>query len=550
MLKTRSKWLSTLSIGILRAKESIKNCPRDGTVCRSEQLRSLSPVRSSFGFDVLVWVGEAFFRRQRSVAETVMELHSRNVFLSSREVGYLGRRFIVYLALAHRAGLDRLNMVMRRRGGYILHIDGTCEGDSPMLFTGMDELLPVVLDNVKIPSEQAELLIPFLTGIRQRHGVPAALVHDMGRGILAAVAEVFPEVPDFICHYHFLRDIGKDLLEDDYQTVRALLQKHKARALLRQKLKSLRQAAEENSQAPREPKRSETEESAEQVCLALIQWILDFPIELAGYGFPFDRPHLALYHRLKTACGLMGAAARRRLASSSVLSTIPRNLSRLLKSIIEDRALSETVRRLEDKAAVFDRLRRALDIAMPDGENGLNDDGGAAELKTVARRVNEFRQWLQSTKDLAKEKGFHKMLEQIDKYWDKLFADPIRAETPDGPVWLQPQRTNNIMERFFRDLKRDSRRRTGTSSLTKTLRAILADTPLVKNLDNPEYMKILLDESSTLEQRFARIDGTEAQKEMRRASSGTERMPPALKKLIRRPDFTQHVKRAFSARAN
>ena len=37
----------------------------------------------------------------------------------------------------------------------------------------------------------------------------------------------------------------------------------------------------------------------------------------------------------------------------------------------------------------------------------------------------------------------------------------------------------------------------GTVSLTRTLRSILADTPLVKNLDNPDYMEIILNGSNT-----------------------------------------------------
>ena len=76
------------------------------------------------------------------------------------------------------------------------------------------------------------------------------------------------------------------------------------------------------------------------------------------------------------------------------------------------------------------------------------------------------------------------MAQQIDKYWQKLFADPITVTSSIGQVLIQPQRTNNILERFFRDLKRGNRRRSGTVSLNKTLRFMLTDTPLVKNLDN------------------------------------------------------------------
>lgn len=81
-----------------------------------------------------------------------------------------------------------------------------------------------------------------------------------------------------------------------------------------------------------------------------------------------------------------------------------------------------------------------------------------------------------------------RMVAQIDKYGDRLFADPIVGNTPNGSVTIYRQRTNNIIEQFFRDLKRSHRRRTGNNSMSRVLNSMLADTPLVKNLDNPEYM--------------------------------------------------------------
>jgi hypothetical protein len=59
------------------------------------------------------------------------------------------------------------------------------------------------------------------------------------------------------------------------------------------------------------------------------------------------------------------------------------------------------------------------------------------------------------------------MIEQIDKYWKKLFADPIEVETWDGKKHIQPQRTNNFAEQRFRDLKRGYRKKTGNGSLGK-----------------------------------------------------------------------------------
>ena len=61
----------------------------------------------------------------------------------------------------------------------------------------------------------------------------------MGKGILSAIAQVFPDKPDFICHFHFLRDIGKDLMEDDYKKIGDRLKKHKVRGSLRRIAKGL-----------------------------------------------------------------------------------------------------------------------------------------------------------------------------------------------------------------------------------------------------------------------------------------------------------------------
>ena len=55
------------------------------------------------------------------------------------------------------------------------------------------------------------------------------------------------------------------------------------------------------------------------------------------------------------------------------------------------------------------------------------------------------------------------------------------------------------MEQYFRDFKRGNRRKTGNNSSSLMLQSMLAQTPLVRNLQNSEYMKILLDGKTTIE---------------------------------------------------
>jgi hypothetical protein len=103
-------------------------------------------------------------------------------------------------------------------------------------------------------------------------------------------------------------------------------------------------------------------------------------------------------------------------------------------------------------------------------------------------------------------------------------------------ILVQPQRTNNILERFFRDVKRMYRSKAGTKALNKVIKAMLADTPLVKNLSNPEYVKIILNGHDTLEVRFAEIDEKLVRQEMKR-SEDHQGISARMKKILRKPNL-------------
>ncbi len=115
---------------------------------------------------------------------------------------------------------------MNLHGGYILHIDGTVEGSSPHLISVLDGISEIVLDNIKTPSENSEYLIPFLQKIKKTYGDPVATVSDMHKGILKAIGEVFKGVPSFVCHYHFLADLGKDFFGKEHDVLRNRLSYH------------------------------------------------------------------------------------------------------------------------------------------------------------------------------------------------------------------------------------------------------------------------------------------------------------------------------------
>ena len=511
------------------------------------------PDGGTFGFDVIVEVGLALFVRCRNNQELMQELAIKNIYMSEREISYLGRKFIVYLALAHRESKPLLRDMLAKRGGYILHVDGTCEGDSPSLFCGLDGISELVLDTIKIPSEKKELLIPFFKRIKTQYGGPKALVHDMGRGIVAAVEAVFPGVADFICHFHFLRDIGKDLLLDEYTALQKRLQKFKVRPLLRQRAKYLEQKIDPASRTLDDimtSLESGTWQTTvpEQIPLIttymLIHWVFDYPRQSNGYGFPFDRPQLDFYRRLQKVHRLLGEIKDVHIRGSIKDKAFFQTYA-TFKAVVEDKQLNGLAASIERKAAVFDKLRIAMRIALPDSKNGINDNGDT-DIQSIKVKVTAFRNWLVSNEQ--RKLTYARMLAQLDTYWEKLFAEPLPVITPEGRVlYIQPQRTNNILERFFRGEKRRSRKKSGTASLSKVLKAALADTPLVQNLKNYEYMDIILNGCPGLAERFSQIDAQMVQKEMENAKNSREKILPVIRDLVRNSDLIMKISLLFSS---
>jgi len=71
------------------------------------------------------------------------------------------------------------------------------------------------------------------------------------------------------------------------------------------------------------------------------------------------------------------------------------------------------------------------------------------------------------------------------------------------------------------------------------LRTILAETPLVRNLQNSHYMTILLNGKDSLEEIFAEIKIDTLRKAFRDAQIDPERIPSMLKPIIAMPDFPE-----------
>ena len=274
-------------------------------------------------------------------------------------------------------------------------------------------------------------------------------------------------------------------------------------------------------------------------------WMLQGKHSGDGYGFPFDRPLLVFSERLLDEQQhlpelLAYCPDTDKIGKQSIIK-----LTRIVSDLINDTRFQQGVQELHWRCEVFDSLRKAMRIALPDGKNGLNDDGTDEAISTICASVQRFRSKLDNNAKWSADKLCCKMAKQIDKWNEKLFADPIEVKTPRGTVIIYPQRTNNILEQFFRGIRRGQRRKTGNNSMRPMLQTMLADTPLVKNLDNDEYMKILLDGKANLEELFADLELT-ATARSADPPVGVDRLLPGFRRLITQQTLPGQVAQLLS----
>jgi len=553
-----TKRVATLEVGDFIAHETVYHCELCMRIFHSEELRQLVPEKCNFGYDVIVFIGESVFLHCSSYQEIFWDLRERNVTISESEIAFLAKKFVIYLALLHRRVRRKIKRFMKLNGGYILHLDGTCEGGSPHLISALDGITEIVLENIKLPSENADDLIPFLENIKKAYGVPVAVVSDMGKGIVAAVNKVFKKVLHLLCHYHFLRDLGKDLFGEENDVIRKSLKSHGVQSLLRKRARELKKHSDgapksvdgfvSMIEGGKELKDCFSENMGPTTYL-LIRWALDGKNHGQGRGFPFDQPYLVFYQRVVQLNDVLhkqfGAKRRGNRKEKRLYDKIYRDLL----PVVKDSLLRKAAAKMEEKLNEFNQLREAMRITLAENKLGLNDNGDSSNMKRIEKAVEKFLRSLRKNKVCEKDEGYQKMIRQLDKYWGMLFADPIIVETKTGAIVIQPQRTNNIAEQHFRRLMRNYCKRNGFRAMEKTIRTMISDTPLVMNLKNEDYLDILLD-GKTLAERFAEIDADKVRDEMKRTCSDAEMVSPKIKKIIKNPDFLESLLSLITRKAS
>ena len=548
--KTIMRKIITLRYGIFNARERVLECPAkctyrngDYVTSRSSHINTLAAAGSNFGYDIETYIGMERFIKHRQRDEIQKALKDEySITISSGEVSALAARFLSHVEELHKTCSNEIRAGLTKLGGYPLHIDCTTEGGKSTLLVIYAGWQGWVLGSWKIPTESAAAIAPYISEVVKTFGEPIAIVRDLGQPMARAIEDAVDKMSSqpkiLACHFHFLRDVGKDTLGDDHEHLRKLIQKLSVRENIRVVVRELRKKCDDKDISCLHTWFDHWIETGRfpslpggpwgmSLVISLGQWILDYSSNGNNLGFPFDRNYYSLYQRCRTANNAIGYF----LAETRFDQKIDKALERLKKAfmpLLESKDVKKTIRELETRMELFDKLRNVFrfesDSLKPDSPNNiiakLNGEDIMADdyilayerfEKEMKNQVYTFEKKLKIQYENNRTRAdirhaINIILTHLNKHGRFLWGHSIMVQTESGCEVRLVDRTNNVLENFFREMKHGERRRSGRKVLTKDFEDIPAAASLAMNLKNPDYVKMVCGSIDKLPEHFGIID--------------------------------------------
>jgi len=554
-------------VGLMLGRPNVRLIHQQCTCCgRADSLEAYYrevPPRANYAFDLIVEVGLARFRDNQQDEEIQSHVRERwGLSLPASSIGLIADSFLDGLAAVHQAYGPKLRQRLEKDGGYAMHVDGTCEAETDVLFMAIAEPRGWILETAKMTSENAAEISKLMRRCLERFGGPLAVVRDLSPNIAKAKAETIPDASDFICHYHFLENVGRKLYEKPHSKLIALLRRLKVcpalksirHDLVRSSRKGERFSSDQIEQLLSHPKSLADLDSVALRRFATylaLRWLDDYKADLQGEYFPFDLPQLAFYRRgvqLGEMLSELVAASGFPERELSTLNTVARHL----RPLRDDAEVVAAAARLEKAVVMFEELRSVLRLSSRPGEGLLRQRGpseGTKASEKMRKRLEDWRDLLQKRHDRERDEPKRDdqatVLQYLKKYETELVGHVIELTGDRGPLVVS--RTNNPAEHRFGQTKQGVRRKVGVKKLTRQIQAMRPETLLVWNLTNGEYLDLVLAGSlSNLASAMATHWDTAQAIRRERQQPTTDHPMPTTKKQLRDSNLLNNVKQMMA----
>jgi len=534
--KTSFNGIVTNEHGTLNGWWPTQECPNgcktgDGRAFtrRAEKLDELVMKNHKFGYDLEVEVGICRYLKHMQINEIYEKLEEDGKKMSEATISRYSYQFLEHLEQLHVIHLPDIAKIMASEGGYYMHFDSTCEAGSGSLFAVLAGWKNWTLGAWRQSTENAREMLPHVTYLIETLGVPLAIMKDLSRQGQYVADEIIKAYPDgdilvFACHYHFVKDIGKDILYADHSSLKSCISDTKS-SLARLIRDTQEKVTDDSTSVARTVEQwladpdsiaITLDSDAVAVVRYLSQWVLDSSQDGDNGQFPFELPYLLFYDRAIRMSNMSAALLNNSKAGKhSVSYSLLKRLHKITTALANDRKSEKTATALRSKNNLFVRLRAALQM---EKQAKIEDACDSTEKRIEFHQkvkedfeafVAELRKMMDSNKvkkDVKKAAVI--IITHVDKYCDELWGHDIPVKDSLGNISMRvADRTNNTCEQSFANTKNNERRRSGRKNLNWDMTVRPASVSLVENLKDEEYLQIVCDGSlEKLPRLFANLE--------------------------------------------
>jgi hypothetical protein len=236
-LKTIQTMTQTLTIAY-RPKQCVdEGCAQHPIRLPSAAWRGIAPKYGTYGYDVIAQVG---WERQKG-HQPYASIHSHlgpRLKISESQVRYLYHvKYLPLLACHERQHLAELKE-FSQQWGLLLGMDGLMPiGGEAQLWVVRELQTGWTLRSGWLERQDEDAFVQFLQPIAEQGLRVKALISDKQKGLLPAVAYVFPHSLHALCHSHYFKNAAEPVAEADEALKTALRKQVRAEAgdLLRPK---------------------------------------------------------------------------------------------------------------------------------------------------------------------------------------------------------------------------------------------------------------------------------------------------------------------------
>jgi hypothetical protein len=408
VIKTSFNGIVTNGHGPLNAWWPTQGCPQgckagDGQAFtrRAGKLSELAMKKHKFGYDLEVEIGIRRYLKHMQISEIQEGLEAEGKKISPASISRYSYQFLDHLERLHVARLPALGKRMADEGGYYMLFDSTCEAGMGSLFNVMAGWKNWTLGSWRQATENSSEMLPHVMYLIKAFGPPLAVMKDLGkqgRKVAEGIKAAYPaaDIRIFACHFHFAKDIGKDILAAGHNELKGRISDAKsslARLVCETRGKvtdSPEIVALKVETWMSDPGRMAAAMGSGAIAATryLAQWVLDSAQDGGGSQFPFVLPYLLFYDR----------AARMANITSSILksdndghsSAAYKMLAKLLNitaQLSTDRKTANIAESLRLKNNLFNKLRQALRLENIKDINGRRKT--AEEGEEASRKVKD-----------------------------------------------------------------------------------------------------------------------------------------------------------------